>query len=78
MEEIVAGQAGLIAIGKGIAYGLAAIGPGLGIGILGGKALESMARQPEMAGKLQTTMFIAIAFTEALALLGFVLTFLMG
>jgi F-type H+-transporting ATPase subunit c len=78
VEEIVAGQAGLIAIGKGIAYGLAAIGPGLGIGILGGKALESMARQPEMAGKLQTTMFIAIAFTEALALLGFVLTFLMG
>jgi len=71
-------QAGLIAIGKGIAYGLAAIGPGLGIGIVGGKALESMARQPEMAGKLQTTMFIAIAFTEALALLGFVLTFLMG
>jgi F-type H+-transporting ATPase subunit c len=68
---------GLIAIGKGIAYGLAAIGPGLGIGIIGGKALESMARQPEMAGKLQTTMFIAIAFTEALALLGFVLTFLM-
>jgi len=71
-------EAGLIAIGKGIAYGLAAIGPGLGIGIIGGKALESMARQPEMAGKLQTTMFIAIAFTEALALLGFVLTFLMG
>ena len=78
MEEILAGQAGFIAIGKGLAYGLAAIGPGLGIGILGGKALESMARQPEMAGRLQTTMFIAIAFTEALALLGFVLTFLMG
>jgi F-type H+-transporting ATPase subunit c len=78
VEEIIAGQAGLIAIGKGIAYGLAAIGPGLGIGIVGGKALESMARQPEMAGKIQTTMFIAIAFTEALALLGFVLTFLMG
>jgi F-type H+-transporting ATPase subunit c len=78
VEEILAGQAGHIAIGKGLAYGLAAIGPGLGIGILGGKALESMARQPEMAGKLQTTMFIAIAFTEALALLGFVLTFLMG
>ncbi len=78
MEEIIAGQAGLVAIGKGIAYGLAAIGPGLGIGIVGGKALEAMARQPEMAGRLQTTMFIAIAFTEALALLGFVLTFLMG
>jgi len=71
-------EAGLIAIGKGIAYGFAAIGPGLGIGIIGGKAVEAMARQPEMAGRLQTTMFIAIAFTEALALLGFVLTFLMG
>jgi F-type H+-transporting ATPase subunit c len=77
VEEIVAGQAGLVAIGKGLAYGLAAIGPGLGIGIVGGKALESMARQPEMAGRIQTTMFIAIAFTEALALIGFVLTFLM-
>ncbi len=64
------------AIGKGLAYGLAAIGPGVGIGIVGGKALEAMARQPEMAGRIQTTMFIAIAFTEALALLGFVLTFL--
>ena len=66
----------LDAIGKGLAYGLAAIGPGVGIGIVGGKALEAMARQPEMAGRIQTTMFIAIAFTEALALLGFVLTFL--
>lgn len=63
-------------IGRGLAYGLAAIGPGLGIGMIGGKAVEAMARQPEMAGRIQTTMFIAIAFTEALALLGFVLTFL--
>ena len=71
-------EAGLIAIGKGLAYGLGAIGPGIGIGIVGGKAVEAMARQPEMAGRLQTTMFIAIAFTEALALLGLVLTFLLG
>lgn len=70
-------EEGLVAIGKGLAYGLAAIGPGVGIGIVGGKALEAMARQPEMAGRIQTTMFIAIAFTEALALLGFVLTFLL-
>lgn len=70
-------EEGLIAIGKGLAYGFGAIGPGLGIGLIGGKALEAMARQPEMAGRLQTTMFIAIAFTEALALLGFVLTFLL-
>lgn len=70
-------EEGLVAIGKGLAYGLAAIGPGIGIGVVGGKAVEAMARQPEMAGRLQTTMFIAIAFTEALALLGFVLTFLL-
>lgn len=74
--EALAGLAGLSSIGKGLAYGLAAIGPGIGIGIVGGKALEAMARQPEMAGRIQSTMFIAIAFTEALALLGFVLTFL--
>jgi F-type H+-transporting ATPase subunit c len=74
-EEAVEGS--IVAVGKGLAYGLAAIGPGIGIGIIGGKALEAMARQPEMAGRIQTTMFIAIAFTEALALLGFVLTFLL-
>ena len=71
-------EGSIVAVGKGLAYGLAAIGPGIGIGIVGGKALEAMARQPEMAGRIQSTMFIAIAFTEALALLGFVLTFLLG
>ncbi|MDO8963379.1 MAG: ATP synthase F0 subunit C [Coriobacteriia bacterium] len=70
-------EGSIVAVGKGLAYGLAAIGPGIGIGIVGGKALEAMARQPEMAGRIQSTMFIAIAFTEALALLGFVLTFLL-
>ncbi len=74
MEALVPG---LTAIGKSLAYGLAAIGSSIGIGVIGGKTVEAMARQPEMAGKLQTTMFIAIAFTEALALLGFVLTFLL-
>lgn len=61
-----------------VGYGLATMGPGIGIGILVGKALEGMARQPEMAGKLTTNMFIGIAFVEALALIGlaagFVLT----
>ena len=57
-----------------IGYGLAAIGPG--IGILVGKTVEGMARQPEMAGTLRTTMFLGIAFTEALALIGIVAGFL--
>ena len=54
-----------------VGYGLAAIGPGIGIGVLVGKTVEGQARQPEMAGRLQTTMFLGIAFTVALALIGF-------
>lgn len=53
-----------------VGYGLAAIGPGVGIGIVAGKTVEAMARQPEMAGRLQTTMFLGIAFTELLAFIG--------
>ncbi|HEY8372384.1 MAG TPA: ATP synthase F0 subunit C [Pseudonocardiaceae bacterium] len=59
-----------------VGYGLAAIGPGIGIGILVGKTAESMARQPELSGQLRTTMFLGIAFTEALALIGLVAGFL--
>jgi F-type H+-transporting ATPase subunit c len=62
------------AIGKGLVYGLAAIGPGIGIGFLVGKSVEAMARQPEAAGMVRTTMFLGIAFVEALALFGFVLS----
>ena len=60
---------------KAVGYGLAAIGPGIGIGIVAGKTVEGMARQPEMAGQLRTTMFLGIAFTEALALIGLVAGF---
>lgn len=67
---------GLGSIGAGIAYGAAAIGPGIGIGLVVGNAIQAMARQPEMAGQVRTTMFLGIAFTEALALFGFVLFFL--
>ena len=57
-------------------YGAAAIGPGIGIGLVVGNAIQGMARQPEMQGTIRTTMFLGIAFTEALALFGFVLFFL--
>lgn len=63
-------------IGKGLVYGLAAIGPGIGIGIVVGNAITAMARQPEMQGTIRTTMFLGIALTEALALIGFVLFFI--
>ena len=69
-------QAG--ATGAGLAYGLAAIGPGIGIGYLVGQSVQAMARQPEAAGMVRTTMFLGIAFTEALALIGFVVFILIG
>ncbi|MCB0962005.1 MAG: ATP synthase F0 subunit C [Acidimicrobiales bacterium] len=59
-----------------ITYGLGAIGPGIGIGYLVGQAVQAMARQPESAGMVRTTMFLGIAFVEALALIGFVVFFL--
>ncbi len=59
-----------------LGYGLGTLGPGIGLGILIGKTVESMARQPEVAGQLRTTMFIGVAFVELLALLGFVAGFL--
>ena len=52
-----------------VGYGLAAIGPGIGLGILFGKTIESMARQPEMSGQFRSTMFVGLAFIEILALL---------
>jgi len=67
---------GLKTIGKGLVIGLAAIGPGIGLGILIGKSVEAMARQPEYAGQVRTTMFIGIGLIEALALIGFVLSFI--
>jgi F-type H+-transporting ATPase subunit c len=71
-------QKGLTAIGRGIVYGGAAIGPGIGIGLIVGNAITAMSRQPESAGTVRTTMFLGIAFTEALALFGFVLAFIIS
>ncbi|NGF56999.1 ATP synthase F0 subunit C [Parapedobacter sp. SGR-10] len=57
-----------------IGAGLAAIGAGLGIGKIGGSAMESIARQPEAASKIQTAMLIAAAFIEAVALFAVVVS----
>ena len=63
---------GIAAIGAG----LAAIGAGIGIGRIGGSALEAMARQPELAGKIQTVMLIAAALVEGTALFAIVVAML--
>ncbi len=65
-------------IGVGLVFGLGTLGPGIGLGMLIKGAIESMARQPEAAGQVRTTMFIGIAVVEALALLGFVLAFIIN
>lgn len=68
---------GLNSIAHGLVYGLAAIGPGIGIGLVFASAIEAMARQPETAGETRTTMFLGFALIEALALIGFVLAFIL-
>jgi F-type H+-transporting ATPase subunit c len=67
---------GLTALAHGLVYGLAAIGPGVGVGLVFSSAIEAMARQPETAGQTRTTMFLGFALIEALALIGFVLSFI--
>lgn len=55
-------------LGAALAMGLGAIGPGIGLGILASKALEAIGRNPEAQSKVQTTMILAIAVTEAVAI----------
>ncbi len=59
-----------------IGAGMAVLGAGLGIGIIGKSATESIARQPEAAGKIQTAMIIAAALIEGVALFAAVIGFL--
>jgi len=65
-------DAGLAKVG----YGLAAIGPGIGIGLVFGHAIEAMARQPEATGRISLYMWIGFSLTEALALIGLVAPFI--
>ncbi|MFE7482824.1 ATP synthase F0 subunit C [Streptomyces sp. NPDC057552] len=59
-----------------IGYGLAAIGPGIGIGIIFGNGVQAIARQPEAAGIIRQNMLLGFAVVEALALIGFVVPFI--
>ncbi len=51
-----------------LAIGIGTIGPAIAIGMLGGKAMEAIGRNPEAAGKIQSAMILAIAFAEAIAI----------
>lgn len=64
-------------IGAGLAAGLAVLGAGVGIGRIGGQAVEGMARQPENSAQIQTAMIIAAALVEGVALFAAVVAFVM-
>lgn len=55
-------------IGAALAIGLGAIGPGVGMGILFSKVIEAIGRNPEAQSRIQMTMFLGIAFTEAIVI----------
>lgn len=56
-----------------LAIGLGAIGPGIGVGIVGGKAVEAIGRNPEAANEIRTNMILGIAFAEAIAIYALVI-----
>ncbi|MCD0451328.1 ATP synthase F0 subunit C [Actinocorallia sp. API 0066] len=61
-----------------IGYGLAAIGPGVGVGIIFGQGVNAIARQPELTGVIRQNMMLGFVLTEALALIGLVAPFIYG
>lgn len=61
-------------IGAALAIGLGAIGPGIGIGLIGSKAAEAIGRNPEAGSQIQTNMILAIAFAEAVAIYALVVS----
>ena len=67
---------GMRALGAGLCMGLGAIGPAIGEGNAVGKALEAMARQPEMAGTLRTNMILGCAITESTGIYSLVISLL--
>ena len=61
-----------------IGYGLAAIGPGIGIGIIFGNGVQAIARQPEAYGVIRQNMLLGFALAEALAIIGIALAFVLS
>ena len=67
---------GLLGLSAALAVAIATIGPGLGQGIAASKAMEAIARQPEAAGDIRTSLILALAFMEALTIYGLLIAFM--
>jgi F-type H+-transporting ATPase subunit c len=63
-------------IGMALAAGLGVMGPAIGIGMIGGKAMDAIGRNPDASGKIVSNMILAIVFTEALGILALVVSFI--
>jgi F-type H+-transporting ATPase subunit c len=65
-------------LGAGLAMGLGALGPGIGIGILGYGAMQALGRNPEARGPIMTNMILAIAFAEAIGIYALIIAIILG
>ncbi len=65
-------------LAAGIAIGIGAIGPGIGIGFVGRGAMESIGRNPEAAGSIQTNMILGMALAEAIAIYALIIAFVLA
>lgn len=78
VEVAAAGAVGIAKAGAVVGAGLAALGAGVGVGRIGGSALESIARQPEAKGDIVSNMLLAAALVEGVALAAIALAFIVG
>ena len=76
MLSLLLGDVALATLGGAIGAGLVAIGAGIGIGRIGGQAMDAMARQPEKVGDLRSSMIIAAALIEGVAFLAMIVALL--
>jgi F-type H+-transporting ATPase subunit c len=65
-------------LGAGLAMGLGAIGPGIGIGLIGLGAMQAIGRNPEARGAILTNMIVAIAFAEAVAIYALIIAIILA
>lgn len=68
---------GLKALAVALSIGVGAIGPGIGIGMIGSKAMEALGRNPEAESSIRTTMILSIAFAEAVAIYALVVSLIL-
>ncbi len=77
LAKLIADVQGLSVIGAALLIGLSALGIGIGMGILGGKFVEGIARQPELKGMLMTNMLFVAGLVDAFPIVGIVMGFLL-